>query len=143
MSPASRRAATIELCLERVAEHGDPTPRVYERLFKLHPEMKDLFVRDTQDSVKGEMLARAFEALLDFVGERRYADHMIGTEMRAHEGYDVPREIFSTFFAVVAEVIREILGGRVDARVCGGLGRRAGGDRQLRAEGSHRSRLKI
>lgn len=109
MSPASRHAATIELCLERVAEHGDPTPRVYERLFQRHPEMKDLFVRDTHDSVKGEMLARAFEALMDFVGERRYANHMIGTEMRTHEGYDVPREIFSTFFAVVAEVIREIL----------------------------------
>ena len=110
MSAASRHAATIEKCLELVAEHGDPTPRVYERLFQLNPEVESLFVRDSHDSVKGEMLARAFEALLDFVGERRYADHMIGTEMRTHEGYDVPRDIFATFFAVVAEVIREILG---------------------------------
>lgn len=107
---SQKYAAAIERSLELVAEHGDPTHRVYERLFHTTPELKNLFCQDTNDAVKGEMLSRVFEAVLDFVGERKYADHLIGTEMITHEGYDVPRSIFSTFFSVVAEVIKETLG---------------------------------
>jgi hypothetical protein len=59
--------------------------------------------------VKGEMLSRVFTAILDFVGERRYAHMMIQTEMVTHEGYDIPREIFGTFFRIVGESAREIL----------------------------------
>ena len=46
----------------------------------------------------GEMLAKVFEAILDFIGERRYAARLIQCEVVTHEGYDVPREIFGTFF---------------------------------------------
>lgn len=108
---APQYAMAIERSLELFAERcGDPTDRVYARLFELNPEMHALFCRDTNNAVKGEMLSRIFEAVLDFVGERRYADHMIGTEMITHEGYDVPRDVFSTFFGVVADVIQEALG---------------------------------
>jgi hypothetical protein len=72
--------------------------------------MQPHFWRDSDGSIKGEMLSRAFEAILDFVGERRYADHMIKTEMVTHEGYDIPREVFTTFFAVVRDAVQEILG---------------------------------
>lgn len=110
-SPAFARAAEIEASLERMAELSeDPTAQVYARLFAQQPQMAPLFWRDTNGSIKGEMLARAFSALLDFVGERRYAGHMIGTELVTHEGYDVPREVFATFFGVVAETVAEILG---------------------------------
>ena len=110
-TPAFAQAALIEASLELVAERcEDPTPFVYSRLFELHPQMEPYFWRDTNSAIKGEMLARTFSAILDFVGDRRYADHMIGTEMVTHEGYDVPREIFSTFFAVVRDAIRGILG---------------------------------
>lgn len=110
-SPAFPRASEIEASLELLAEIcEDPTPLVYERLFTRHPHMKPYFWRDTNHAIKGEMLARTFSAILDFVGERRYADHMIGTEMVTHEGYDVPREVFITFFAVVRDTVEAVLG---------------------------------
>ena len=65
---------TLELAGER---GGDITPRVYARLFSDYPEMEALFVRDRDGSVRGEMLARVFEALLDFVDRRAYAAQMI------------------------------------------------------------------
>ena len=108
---AFRHAAVIERSLELLAERcEDPTPLVYDRLFAANPDMTVLFWRDTDGAIKGEMLSRVFSAILDFVGDRRYADHMIGTEMITHEGYDVPREVFATFFAVVAETAEDVLG---------------------------------
>ena len=111
--PAFGKAALIEESLEQLAETGqDPTPEVYARLFTRHPYMRPYFLRDTNGAIKGEMLSRTFSAILDFVGERRYADHMIGTEMITHEGYDVPREVFVTFFGVIRDTLREMLGDR-------------------------------
>lgn len=108
---AFERAAEIEASLELLAERDiDPTARVYARMFELHPQMEPYFWRDTDGAIRGEMLSRTFSAILDFVGERRYADHMIGTEMVTHEGYDVPREVFSTFFAIVRDALRDLLG---------------------------------
>ncbi|HEY2750819.1 globin [Phenylobacterium sp.] len=108
---AFRLAADIEASLELVAKRcDDPTPQVYARLFAEHPRMEVHFWRDTSGAVKGEMLSRTFDAILDFIGARRYADHMIGTEMVTHEGYDIPREVFATFFGVVRDAVKEILG---------------------------------
>ena len=104
-------ATEIEASLEAVAARGiDPTAAIYERLFHAHPELKPLFWRDDNGAIRGEMLARVFEAILDFIGERRYSDHMISTEMITHEGYDVPREAFATFFANVGEGLKDTLG---------------------------------
>jgi len=101
----------IESSLERVAERtGDLTPLVYERLFSRHPEMKPLFWRDTTNAVKGEMLAKVFEIILDFIGDNLFAANMIQCEVITHAGYDVPPEIFRIFFGTVAEVIAEQLG---------------------------------
>ena len=107
--PAHARA--IEASLEIAAERGgDLTTRVYTLLFERQPEMQALFWRDTNGGVRGEMLMRVFEAILDFIGERRYADHLIQCEVVTHEGYDVPRDVFATFFGVVAEVVNEACG---------------------------------
>jgi hemoglobin-like flavoprotein len=101
-------AAAIEASLEIAAERGgDLSPQVYERLFARQPEMRALFWRDTSGAIKGEMLAKVFEAILDFIGDRRYADNLIETEVVTHEGYDVPRTVFATFFGIVEEVVRE------------------------------------
>jgi len=109
--PAFAHAAEIETTLDLLAERsGDPTPLVYARLFAAHPKMQAHFWRDTSGAVKGEMLTRTFEAILDFVGDRRYAQHMIGTEMVTHEGYDIPREVFITFFGIVRDTAKEVLG---------------------------------
>lgn len=104
-------AEAIEESLALAGERaGDLTPRVYALLFSRQPHMEAQFIRDVQGAVRGEMLMRVFEAILDFIGERRYADHMIEAEVLTHEGYDVPRDVFATFFGVVAEVVEEACG---------------------------------
>ena len=101
----------IEQSLELAGERaGDLTPLVYARLFKQSPEMEAMFWRDTNGKIKGEMLARVFEAILDFVGTRQYADKLIQCEVVNHAEYNVPPEVFRTFFGVVAATIREAIG---------------------------------
>ena len=72
--------------------------------------MKPLFWRDTTDAVKGEMLAKVFEVILDFIGDNLFAANMIQCEVITHSGYDVPPQVFRVFFATVAATIREQLG---------------------------------
>ena len=106
------RAALIEQSLEIAAARcPDLTPLVYERLFREQPQMQALFWRDSNGAIKGEMLARVFEAILDFVGERLYAHHLIQCEVVTHDGYDVPPPVFATFFGIVSEVIQDACGG--------------------------------
>ena len=103
--------ALVVRSLERAAELcEDLTPLVYERLFRAHPGMEALFVRDTNGQVRGEMLTRAFEAILDFVGDRRWAATLIQTEVVNHEGWDVPREVFGVFFGTVAKTVEALVG---------------------------------
>ena len=104
-------AEAIETSLEIAAERGgDLTPVVYARLFERQPAMKLLFWRDTTNAIRGEMLMRTFEAILDFVRDRQFADHLIKTEVINHAGYDVPPDVFATFFGLVAEVVEEACG---------------------------------
>ena len=104
-------AEAIEKSLEIAAERGgDLTPVVYGRLFERQPDMQALFWRDTTHAVKGEMLMRVFEGILDFIRARQFADHLISTEVVNHAGYVVPPDVFATFFGLVAEVIEEACG---------------------------------
>ena len=98
---------SLELAAERCADLTGP---VYARLFAEQPQMEALFWRDTSGAIKGEMLARVIEAILDFVGDRAYAHHLIQCEVVTHAGYDVPNDVFATFFGVVAATLREVLG---------------------------------
>lgn len=107
-SDADLITRSFELAAERC---DDLTPLVYDRLFAAQPEMERLFWRDREThSVRGEMLAKVIEAILDFVGPRAYARALIQCEVITHEGYDVPRDVFVTFFGTVAESLRELLG---------------------------------
>lgn len=104
-------ARLIERTLELAAELGaDLTPQVYARLFAEHPDMEALFVRDTNGAVRGEMLARVFEMILDFIDRRAYAAQMIQCEVVTHEGYGVPPQVFGIFFSTVADTLRDTLG---------------------------------
>jgi hemoglobin-like flavoprotein len=104
-------ADAIELSLGIAAERGgDLTPVVYQRLFERQPQMQALFWRDTTGAIRGEMLMRTFEAILDFIRTRHFADHLIQTEVVTHAGYDVPPDVFATFFPLVAEVVEESCG---------------------------------
>ncbi len=111
MSDVALAPNLIEASLEIAAERcEDLTPGVYRRLFTAHPEMEALFLRDSNNLVKGEMLARVIEAILDFAGERHYAATLIQCEVVTHAGYDVPPDIFRLFFGTVAAELREVLG---------------------------------
>jgi hemoglobin-like flavoprotein len=74
--------------------------------------MEALFVRDTNGAVRGEMLARVFEMVLDFIDRGAYAAHMIQCEVMTHDGYGVPPEVFPVFFDVVAAAVAEGAGPR-------------------------------
>jgi hemoglobin-like flavoprotein len=100
-------AGSLETLAERV---GDPREAVYARLFAEYPEMEALFVRDTTGAVRGEMLAVAFECILDIGGAGAYAANLIAAERVNHEGVGVPPEIFGRFFPLLAETCRELLG---------------------------------
>ena len=100
----------IEKSLELVSERcPDLTALVYARLFAEYPQMEALFWRDTTNAIKGEMLAKVFEVILDFIGENHYAAHMIQCEVITHAGYDVPTDIFRVFFATVANTVKDQL----------------------------------
>jgi hemoglobin-like flavoprotein len=110
------RAAAIVSSLEIAAAHGgDLTPRVYAALFARAPHLRALFSRDTDGAIKGEMLMKVIEAILDFVGDRRYAHHLVEAEATNHEGYDVPRDLFASFFRILADVVRDVCGAEWNA----------------------------
>jgi hemoglobin-like flavoprotein len=104
-------AALIARTLELVAERcPDPTPLVFERLFAENPEMEALFVRDTAGLVRGQMLAVVMEGFLDFVGDQDYSGRLMQIERVNHEGLGVTPEVFDTFFAVVVDTFKDIMG---------------------------------
>jgi hemoglobin-like flavoprotein len=107
LRPEDIVAASLELVAERA---GDPAAAVYGRLFASHPEMEALFVRDTTGAVRGEMLAVAFECILDIGGAGAYAANLIAAERVNHEGVGVPAEVFGRFFPLLADSCREVLG---------------------------------
>lgn len=100
---AERITASLEAVGERA---GDLTEAVYARLFADHPQMRELFVRDREGSVKGEMLMRVFEAIVDFIDRGHFAARLIQCEVVTHEGYGVPPEVFAIFFETVAATVR-------------------------------------
>ena len=112
--PSNPVAISLELVSERCP---DLTPLVYARLFAEHPEMEVLFWRDASGAIKGEMLAKVFEIILDFIGDNLYAAHMIQCEVITHAGYDVPPDVFRIFFRVVAATIREQLAATWSAEI--------------------------
>lgn len=111
MSLTDDQKRTIESSIERVAElEGDPAEKVYARLFAEQPEMEPLFVLDRDGSAKGHMLAEALDCVFDLLGPRAYAPTLIQSELTNHSGFGVPPAVFATFFRVVRDCFRDILG---------------------------------
>jgi hemoglobin-like flavoprotein len=105
------RTLLIQRSFELTAERcEDLTPLVYRRLFREHPEAEPMFRREANDLVKGSMLALTIDAITDFAGDRTGSFRMIQCEAQSHDAYGTPRELFGTFFGVIAETMREILG---------------------------------
>jgi hemoglobin-like flavoprotein len=99
----------ITRSLDLVGERGDPAPLVYARLFAKHPEMERLFVRDTNGLVRGNMLAEAISAILDFIDRDSYGGNLMRIEIVNHENLGVPPEIFPAFFTAMRDTFAEML----------------------------------
>src|ERR1700722_8903854 len=103
--------AIITETLERVAERvGDPTSLVFQRLFKESPELEDLFVRDRDGSVRGQMFQVTIETLLDFLSDRSYGANLVQIERVNHEGLGVDPALFDRFYLTVMATFRDVLG---------------------------------
>ena len=101
----------IEQSFELAAERCDDlTPHVYRRLFHRHPEAQAMFRTEGSEPVKGSMLSLTIEAILDFVGERSGRYRMIECEAVSHDAYGTSRDLFVTFFSVIADTLRDLLG---------------------------------
>ena len=100
----------ISRSLELVAERGDPAAAVYGRLFAENPEMEALFIRDKNGSVRGNMLAEAVNALLDFGGANHYGANLMRAEIVNHEHLGVPPAVFQKFFVTMRDVFADMLG---------------------------------
>jgi hemoglobin-like flavoprotein len=104
-------AAAVEASLMLAAERGsDLTDAVYARLFARHPAMQAEFWRDRNGAIRGEMLARVFDAILDLCGPAAWAPAYLETEAVTHDAYGIPRAIFTDFFAVIGETVAASLG---------------------------------
>ena len=104
MNPVER---SFELAGERCE---DLTPAVYRRLHAERPETLTMFRTEGGDLVKGSMLAMTIEAILDFAGPRSGKFRMIACEVMSHDAYGTSRELFVTFFGVIRDTLRELLG---------------------------------
>lgn len=83
---------------------------VYSRLFAAHPDMEALFIRDTNGNIRGNMLAEAMTALMDYAGHNSYGGNLFRAEIVNHEQIGVPPANFVTFFSVMRDTFAEILG---------------------------------
>ncbi|WP_354164150.1 MULTISPECIES: globin [unclassified Bradyrhizobium] len=101
----------IEQSFELAASRcTDLTPHVYQRLFEQHSETRAMFRTQGSELVMGSMLALTIDAILDFAGDRRGHFRLIACEVASHDGYGTPRELFTAFFAVVRDTLRDLLG---------------------------------
>jgi hemoglobin-like flavoprotein len=119
MHGASRMAG--ELIVESLelgaARCDDLTPLVYDRLFAEKPETRTMFRADPKNLVKGSMLELALEAILDFAGEKKASHRLIFCEVQSHDAYGTQPEIFTVFFVVIRDVLRELLGADWSAEI--------------------------
>jgi hemoglobin-like flavoprotein len=99
------------------ARCDDLTPLVYDRLFVVRPETRDLFRTDPKNLIKGSMLELALEAVLDFAGEKKASHRLIFCEVQSHDAYGTQPEIFTVFFVVMRDVVRDLLGAEWTAEV--------------------------
>jgi hemoglobin-like flavoprotein len=104
---AEHISASLEIAAERA---GDLTHAIYARLFTYSPGTEPLFIMDRDGAVRGNMLSHAFNTILDFIGERRYAHNFIASEIVTHIAYDVPPDAFASFFTIMREEIRAACG---------------------------------
>ena len=110
-APEASLAASLDLAVQR---GGDPQPAIYARLFARHPAMEAEFWRDTSGRIRGEMLARCFEMVMDLAAPHApaggWGGAFLGTEAVTHDAYGIERAVFADFLPIIAAVISEACG---------------------------------
>ena len=106
MVDASVILDTLQLVADR---HGDPTKRIYDRLFAAHPDLERLFDMDRDGGVRAEMVQVAFACILDQVGEKLTAPGVIVAARQHHDGYGVPDGRFDAIFDAMTDTFADIL----------------------------------
>jgi hemoglobin-like flavoprotein len=97
--------------LEAVADlHGDPTKRVYQQLFAMHPELEALFHMDRDGGVRASMVQQGLECIIDYVGPRLTSPQVIAALRMHHDGYGAPAGRFDQFFVAMRDAFRDLLG---------------------------------
>ena len=94
-----------------VRELGDPQTRIYERLYRQHPEVQALFVLDADGGVRGSMLQTTLETILDYSAKGRLDHVSLGAWRSHHLAYEVDAELFTRFFMIIRDCAKEALGG--------------------------------
>jgi len=111
MAAIATSANPIEQSFELAAALCDDlTPLVYRRLHAERPETLTMFRTEGSDLVKGAMLSMTIEAILDYSGPRAGKFRMIECEISSHDAYGTPRELFITFFGVIARTLQDVVG---------------------------------
>jgi hemoglobin-like flavoprotein len=109
-TPMTNDAAVITKTLESIAARvGDPTPIIFQLLFRETPDLADLFIQDTDGLVRGQMFQVTIESLLDFLGDRSYGANLIQIERVNHVGLGVEPEVFDKFYLTVMATFKDIL----------------------------------
>jgi hemoglobin-like flavoprotein len=109
-SPKTAGELIVESFELAASRCDDLTPLVYDRLFAVKPETRSLFRADPKNLIKGSMLELALEAVLDFAGEKKASHRLIFCEVQSHDAYGTQPEIFTVFFVVMRDVVRDLLG---------------------------------
>ena len=109
LTPMSSAIATSLEFLGR--ELGDPQTRIYERLYRQHPEVQSLFVLDADGGVRGSMLQTTLETILDYASKGRLDHVSLGAWRSLHLAYEVDAELFTRFFFIICDCVKDTLGG--------------------------------
>ena len=109
LTPMSSAIATSLEFLVR--ELGDPQTRIYERLYRQHPEVQSLFVLDADGGVRGSMLQTTLEIILDYASKGRLDHVSLGAWRSLHLAYEVDAELFTRFFFIICDCVKDTLGG--------------------------------
>jgi hypothetical protein len=67
-------------------------------------------VRDSDGSVRANMMYRAFETVLDIADADIYGTNFVGCEVVNHENLGVPADVFVEFYAIMCDVLRDKIG---------------------------------
>ena len=108
LTPMSSAIATSLEFLVR--ELGDPQTRIYERLYRQHPEVQSLFVLDADGGVRGSMLQTTLETILDYASKGRLDLVSLGAWRSHHLAYEVDAELFTRFFGIIRDCAKDSLG---------------------------------